>query len=141
MAVLGFVELDHVWVDDRRTGRWALRGLSMALEPATTVALSGDETAAHAVVDLLTGRRSPVRGRVAVDGVDLRDLDPESLGELMTELVAVDGGERRVQVGRSSLVASPRPCTQAAADLILVLADGVELDRVTSPTAVSVVAA
>jgi ABC-type transport system involved in Fe-S cluster assembly fused permease/ATPase subunit len=129
---LGFLEIDHIWLDDRRSGRWALRGVSLALEPGTTAALVDDEIAAHAVLDVLTGRRCPVRGRVAIDGVDLRDLDDDQLRQGVTELVAVDGGERRVQVGRTAVVAAPRACTQANADLVVVLGDGLEHDRVVS---------
>ena len=140
-GVLGFLELDHLWVDDRRTGRWALRGLTLAVEPGTTVAITGDVTAADAVVDLLAGHRCPVRGRVAVDGIDLRDLARDELEEIAIELVSVGGSvpERRVQLGRTAIVSSPRPPTQAAADLVLVLLDGVEVDRV-SGSAVTVAA-
>ena len=115
---LGFVELDHVWLDDRMTCEWALAGLSLVAEPGTTLALlsEGHDHAPDGVLDLITGRRVPCRGRVEFDG-------SAQIRPVVSEVVI--GEERRAVVaGQTIFVAHPRPATLAAADRVLVLDAG-----------------
>ncbi|HUP84773.1 MAG TPA: hypothetical protein VM143_03805 [Acidimicrobiales bacterium] len=127
-ALLGSVDLDQVWVDDRaRCGRWALRGLDLTLTPGTLVAIVAgpDDGGPDAVIDLLTGRRVPTRGVVSLDGVDLRQLDRRTLRRAAVELELHPAGERRLCLPQSTMVAArPSPSTLAAADVVVALEDG-----------------
>lgn len=130
--LLGFVDFDGVWLDDRRRCRWALRGLDLTVHPRSLVALLGDpdDGAAEAVLDLLSGRRRPTKGRVSIDGVDLRDIDAPVLQRAAVDLELQPAGERRLCLARSTIFAvRPTPSTLAAADLVVVLEDGAEVGR------------
>ena len=132
--LLGFADLDGVWLDDRRRCRWALRGLDLVVEPGTSVALlAGDEgAAADAGLDLVAGRRLPTRGTVSIDGIDLRDLDRTAHRRSMVELALEPIGERRLCLPNGTiLVARPSSAALADADDVVVLDDGVETSRTT----------
>lgn len=119
---VGFVEFDGVWLDDRRRCTWALCDVSFIAEPGTTVALvaPAGEGGAEGVIDLLAGRRLPIRGRVGIDGVDLRDLDRISHLQALTAEYVLDTGEQRLTVaGRTTLVAHPTDATVRQADLVM----------------------
>jgi hypothetical protein len=130
--LLGFVDLDGVWLDDRQRCRWALRGLDLVVEPATTVALVAgeDEGGADAVLDLVAGRRLATRGAVSIDGIDLRTIDRAAHRRSTVELALEPAGERRVCLPNGTmLVARPTAATVAEADVVLTLADGAEVAR------------
>lgn len=119
---VGFVEFDGVWLDDRRRCTWALCDVSFVAEPGTTLALvaPADQGAAEGVLDLLAGRRLPIRGRVGIDGVDLRDLDRVSHLRALAAEYLLDSGEQRLTVaGRTTLVAHPTEHTLEEADVVL----------------------
>jgi ATP-binding cassette subfamily B protein len=60
--------------------RWAVRGLSFALEPHERIALVGENGAGKTtLVKLLARLYDPDEGRVLLDGMDLRDYDLDSL--------------------------------------------------------------
>lgn len=126
---VGFVDLDHVWLDDRMRCRWGLEDFSLVATPGQTVVVLDDESegrVAHDVLDLVAGSRRPIRGRVSIDGVSLADLSEASRAAAVAELSELGiGGERRVLVaGRTSLVADPRPLTLVAANQVVVVAHG-----------------
>ena len=57
-----------------------MRGVSLAIEPGETVALVGPSGAGKSTVfQLLLRLYDPQFGKVMLDGLDLRDLDPEAL--------------------------------------------------------------
>jgi ABC-type multidrug transport system fused ATPase/permease subunit len=92
----GEIELDHVWFSyglDRTaglkrssgkierlgeaadSGDWALRDVSIHVSPGETLALVGETGAGKSTFAKLVSRfYDPQRGRVLVDGIDLRDL-------------------------------------------------------------------
>lgn len=126
------MDFDGVWLDDRQRCRWALRGLDLTVHPRSLVALVGDpdDGAAEAVLDLLAGRRWPTKGRVSIDGVDLREIDASALEHAVVDLEVRPAGERRLCLARSTVFAlRPTPSTLAAADLVVVLEDGAEVGR------------
>ena len=129
---VGFVEFDGVWLDDRRRCTWALCDVSFVAEPGTTVALvaPAGEGGAEGVIDLLGGRRLPIRGRVGIDGVDLRDLDRISHLQALTAEYVLDTGEQRLTVaGRTTFVAHPTDATVRQADLVMYFDGGFVDDR------------
>jgi subfamily B ATP-binding cassette protein MsbA len=74
-SMRGEVVFDDVWFayDEER---WVLRGLSFRLAPGERVAIVGTTGAGKSTVgDLLLRFHDPTRGRILVDGVNLRDLD------------------------------------------------------------------
>jgi ATP-binding cassette subfamily B protein len=61
-------------------GQPVLRGISFALAPGEKIALLGENGAGKTtIVKLLCRLYDPTAGRILLDGVDLRDYDPESL--------------------------------------------------------------
>jgi ABC-type multidrug transport system fused ATPase/permease subunit len=101
-------------------------------DAGSLVAVLGDadEGGADGVLDLLAGRRAPNNGRVVVDGVDLRELDARTHRASVVELELRPGGERRLCLGDGTMLAArPSPATLAAADLVVVLEDGLEVAR------------
>lgn len=130
--LLGFVDLDGVWLDDRRRCRWALRGLDLVVELGTTAAIvaGDDDGGPDAVLDLVAGRRVATRGTVAIDGIDLRTIDRTAHRRSTVELALEPGGERRLCLPNGTmLVARPSAATIAAADVVVHLDDGLEVRR------------
>jgi ATP-binding cassette subfamily B protein len=81
--------------------RPALERIDLTLRPQETVALVGENGAGKTtLVKLLLGLYRPTSGRITVDGVDLRQLDP---GEWRREATAVfqDFGRYRTTVGEN----------------------------------------
>ncbi|ACU53239.1 ABC transporter related [Acidimicrobium ferrooxidans DSM 10331] len=59
---------------------WALAGVTLHVEPGHTLALVGPSGAGKTTVTMLVTRMwDPERGRVTLDGIDLRELDLEEL--------------------------------------------------------------
>jgi ATP-binding cassette subfamily B protein len=75
----GFV-FDHVSFRYPRSDAWAVRDLSFALPPNQAVALVGENGAGKTtLVKLLTRLYDPDEGRILLDGVNLRDYEPDDL--------------------------------------------------------------
>lgn len=126
-TLLGFVDLDSVWLDDRRRCRWALRGLDLTLTPGSLVAILGgpDDGGPDAVLDLVAGRRVPTKGTVGIDGIDLRHLDRLAHRRAVVELELHPDGERRLCLPNATMLAvRPTPATLRAADDVLTIEDG-----------------
>ncbi len=74
--VRGEVTYEDVWFRYGSDQPWVLRDLSFSVEPGETVALVGSSGVGKSTtVGLLTRFYDVERGRVAVDGIDVRDLD------------------------------------------------------------------
>ena len=73
--VRGAVAFENVWFRYSDTGPWVLRDVSFTASPGETVALVGATGAGKStIVSLLLRFYDPVRGRITIDGVDLREL-------------------------------------------------------------------
>jgi ATP-binding cassette subfamily B protein len=63
---------------------WVLKGVSFTARPGQTLALVGHTGAGKStIISLLLRFYDPERGRITVDGVDIRDLDPADLRGLI----------------------------------------------------------
>ena len=77
--VRGDVRLEDVWFR-YGTGEWALSGVDITIPAGTTTAIVGETGAGKTTLGYLVSRLYDVtRGRVTIDGVDLRELTFESL--------------------------------------------------------------
>jgi ATP-binding cassette subfamily B protein len=75
----GAIEFDHVWFAYQGED-WVLRDLSLRVEPGERVALVGATGAGKtSVIKLLTRLYDVNRGRVLLDGVDVRELPQREL--------------------------------------------------------------
>jgi ATP-binding cassette subfamily B multidrug efflux pump len=80
------VEFEDVWFSygNAEAPQWVLRGVSFRAEPGQTIALVGHTGAGKTtVVSLLMRFYDPQRGRILVDGVDIREM---SLADLRVRI-------------------------------------------------------
>lgn len=78
--VRGEIEFDDVWFSYGGDDVWALRGIDLKINPGETVALVGATGAGKSTFAKLVPRfYDPQRGRVLIDGHDLRNVDSRSL--------------------------------------------------------------
>ncbi len=78
--VRGEVRFEGVWFRYRAEGAWVLRDVSFTASPGQTVALVGQTGAGKTtVISLLLRFYDPERGRITLDGVDIRDLPTAEL--------------------------------------------------------------
>ncbi|MEO8138377.1 MAG: ABC transporter ATP-binding protein [Gemmatimonadota bacterium] len=93
--ILGEVAFEDVWfrygtessevrVPGANEESWVLKGVSFTARPGQTLALVGHTGAGKTtIISLLLRFYDPVRGRITVDGVDIRDIDPSELRGLI----------------------------------------------------------
>jgi ATP-binding cassette subfamily B multidrug efflux pump len=73
--VRGAVRFEHVWFRYSLDGPWVLRDVSFTASPGQTIALVGHTGAGKTtIVSLLLRFYDPDRGRITVDGIDIREL-------------------------------------------------------------------
>src|SRR3954469_21265316 len=81
-ANAGDVVFDHVWF--RYGEDWTLRDVSFTVPAGTTTALVGETGAGKTTLGYLAARLYDVtRGRITIDGVDIRDLSFKALTDLV----------------------------------------------------------
>ena len=82
--VRGEVGFEGVWFRYSPTGPWVLRDVSFTAAPGRTLALVGHTGAGKTtVISLLLRFYEPERGRITVDGVDIRELPTATLRGLI----------------------------------------------------------
>ena len=119
----GDIELDHVWfsyaeITDTDDDRWAMKDVSIEIPAGETLALVGETGAGKSTLAKLVARfYDPQKGRVLVDGHDLRDLRAQclrsQLGIVPQEGFLFSGSVREnISFGRPD--ASPQEIEQAA---------------------------
>jgi ATP-binding cassette subfamily B protein len=76
----GEIEMDNVWFSYSDDGEWAAEGIDLHVPPGQTLALVGATGAGKSTLAKLVARfYDPQRGRVLVDGHDLRTLRQQAL--------------------------------------------------------------
>ncbi len=82
--IRGAVRFEGVWFRYRPEGPWVLRDISFTASPGQTIALVGHTGAGKTtIVNLLLRFYDPERGRITVDGVDIRDLTTADLRSII----------------------------------------------------------
>jgi len=82
--VRGEVRFEEVWFRYTPDGPWVLRDVSFTASPGQTVALVGHTGAGKTtIVNLLLRFYDPDRGRILIDGVDIRQLSTSDLRSLI----------------------------------------------------------
>ena len=79
VPIVGTIEFDHVWFAYNKED-WILKDVSFKLEPGKKVAFVGATGAGKTTILSLIGRYYDIsKGRILVDGVDIRDMDTDEL--------------------------------------------------------------
>jgi ATP-binding cassette subfamily B protein len=131
----GEIEMDGVWFSYSDDDEWALEGVDLRVPPGQTLALVGATGAGKSTFAKLVARfYDPQRGRVLVDGHDLRQLRQRALrrqlGIVPQEGFLFSGSVREnIAFGRpeatlEEIEAAAR--TVGAADFIAALPEGIE---------------
>ena len=90
--VTGEVRFDDIWFRYERSGQsqadddrmWTLQGVDLTVKPGQLLALVGPSGAGKTTMTYLIPRLYDVdRGSVKIDGIDVRDIRLESLGEIV----------------------------------------------------------
>ena len=82
--VRGEVRFEGVWFRYSSEGPWVLRDVSFTASPGQTIALVGHTGAGKTtIVNLLLRFYDPERGRILIDGVDIRQLTTADLRSLI----------------------------------------------------------
>ena len=82
--VRGAVRFEGVWFRYSSDGPWVLRDISFTASPGQTIALVGHTGAGKTtIVNLLLRFYDPERGRITVDGVDIRTLSTAELRSII----------------------------------------------------------
>jgi ATP-binding cassette subfamily B multidrug efflux pump len=82
--VRGEVRFEGVWFRYRPDGAWVLRDVSFTASPGQTIALVGHTGAGKTtIVNLLLRYYDPERGRITVDGIDIRELSTSDLRSII----------------------------------------------------------
>ncbi len=83
-AARGALAFEDVWFRYAEDQDWVLRGVSFAVQPGQTFALVGHTGAGKTtILSLLLRWYDVQRGRITVDGMDLRELPPADLRALV----------------------------------------------------------
>ncbi|WP_051450810.1 ABC transporter ATP-binding protein [Actinospica robiniae] len=79
-ALVEGIELRDVWFRYSPDGPWVLKGVSMTIARGQSTAIVGlNGSGKSTLVKLLCGFHEPERGSIRWDGLDAREIDPESL--------------------------------------------------------------
>ena len=85
-AVKGRIEFEHVWFSYDGE-EWVLRDVSFVIEPGQTAAFVGATGAGKSSILNLIGRYYDIqKGRITLDGVDIRELDLKDLRRAIGQL-------------------------------------------------------
>lgn len=75
----GFV-FENVWFKYPASEKWVIRDISFAIQAGRKVALAGQNGAGKTtIIKLLSRLYDPTKGRILLDGIDLRNFSPEEV--------------------------------------------------------------
>jgi ATP-binding cassette subfamily B protein len=106
--VLGHIEFENVWFA-YKDDDWILKDVSFKVEPGESIALVGHTGSGKSTITNLLMRFYDVqRGRILLDGVDLREWDLKSLREnfavVLQEIFLFSGSiEGNIRLGRTDI--------------------------------------
>ena len=84
VPVAGEVKFEGVWFRYSPDGPWVLRDISFTASPGRTIALVGHTGSGKStIVNLLLRFYDPERGRITIDGTDIRDLSTAELRSII----------------------------------------------------------
>ena len=84
VPVAGEVKFEGVWFRYSPDGPWVLRDISFTASPGRTIALVGHTGSGKTtIVNLLLRFYDPERGRITIDGTDIRDLSTAELRSII----------------------------------------------------------
>jgi len=104
----GFIEFENVWFA-YKDDDWVLKDVTFTVSPGQSVALVGHTGSGKTTITNLLMRFYDIqRGRILLDGVDLRDWDLQSLREnfavVLQDIFLFSGTvESNIRLGRSSI--------------------------------------
>jgi ATP-binding cassette, subfamily B, multidrug efflux pump len=82
--VRGAIRFEGVWFRYNPDGPWVLRDVSFTASPGQTIALVGPTGSGKStIINLLLRFYDPERGRILIDGVDIRELSTSDLRSLI----------------------------------------------------------
>jgi ATP-binding cassette subfamily B multidrug efflux pump len=105
---IGRIEFENVWFAYKNED-WVLKNVSLTVEPGQSVALVGHTGSGKSTITNLLMRFYDVqRGRILLDGVDIRDWDLQSLREnfavVLQEIFLFSGSvESNIRLGRADI--------------------------------------
>ena len=74
--IKGKIEFDNVWLSYEDSENYEIKGMSFSIEPGERVAFIGPTGAGKtSIISLLLRFYEPTKGKILIDGVDLRDYD------------------------------------------------------------------
>jgi ATP-binding cassette subfamily B protein len=132
-CVRGDVSVEHVWFSYAPDSPWTLEDIQAEIPAGTRTALVGETGSGKTTLAYLVARLyEPQRGRVAIDGVDIRDLTLQSLARtvgLVSQETYLFHASIRENLRFACPEASDEEIEEAAKaaqihDLIVSLADG-----------------
>jgi ATP-binding cassette subfamily B protein len=84
LPVSGGIEFRGVGFRYPDDDAWALRGVDLIIRPGEKIALVGHNGAGKTtLIKLLSRLYDPTEGSILIDGIDIRDLDPRELHEII----------------------------------------------------------
>jgi len=119
--IRGEIRFEEVWFRyGTESSPWVLKGVSFTARPGQTIALVGHTGAGKTtIISLLLRFYDVERGRITIDGVDIRELDPADLrgliGFVQQDLFLFSGDIQRNLVLDSAI---PPEAARAAAERI-----------------------
>lgn len=86
VAPKGRIEFEHVWFSYDGE-EWVLKDVSFVIEPGQTAAFVGATGAGKSSILNLIGRYYDIqKGRITIDGVDIRELDTDSIRRMVGQV-------------------------------------------------------
>lgn len=89
------IEFKNVWFKYQGSEKWILKNINLTIKPGEKIAMVGNNGAGKSTfVKLLARIYDPEKGQILINGIDLRDIDPNDwsycLGILLQDYISYD---------------------------------------------------